>query len=508
MENSFKNPQSILRFVINVILIITQLTIIGAVILGFSDYGVQAYWVIEMIGILVVLNVIYRKQSAAFKISWIIFILVLPVVGIILYFIWGDQRTTKKTKKLWAKIDENTFKKLGQNTHVYEEIKNPDTRKEVDIIHRLADLPVWNNTKTKYLKVGEEMHQANLEAIKKAEKFIFLEYYIVAEGEMLNELMALLYEKAKAGVEVRMMVDEMGSFVTLPQNFYKTCKKHHIKSVPFNPLSMSIYKFISYRDHRKMTIVDGKVAIVGGINIGDEYINKKVRFGHWKDMAIRLEGDGVFSLTTMYLNIWEYLTKEKAAIEKYRVPQEDHKVSGYVMPFCDGPMNDRNPAENTYMNIFASAKKYVYITTPYLILDTELTNCILMAARSGVDVRIMTPGIPDKKLVYAATRAFYGDLLGEGVRIYEYSPGFIHGKVLVTDDNTAIVGSINMDYRSLAWNYECGVWVNNEETAMEIKRDLMNCIEKSREVCYEEWEKKPFLGKVTQSILRIVAPLM
>ncbi|WP_373481893.1 cardiolipin synthase [Acetobacterium sp.] len=508
MRNSSDHFQSIFRFLVNAVLIVLQLTIIGLIILQFSEDAVVAYWLIEGVAIFVVLNIVYRKKTATFKISWIIFVLALPAVGIVLYFIWGRQRVPKKAKKRWDEVNQRTFLKLEQNQAVFEAIEDKGIKKQVALVHRLSDLPVWGNTKTAYLKLGEEMHRANLEAIKTAEKFIFLEYFIVTAGKMYDELMAALYEKAAAGVEVRMMVDEMGSLSTLPKDFYQSCADHHINSIPYNPLSPSLFKFISFRDHRKMTIVDGRVAITGGINIGDEYINEKVRFGHWKDMAIRLEGEAVFSLTTMFINMWDYSTGVVSQLEDFKGTAAPVTGKELVMPFCDGPMNARNPAANTYMTIFANAKNYLYLTTPYLILDTDLTNCILLAARSGVDVRIITPGIPDKKLVYATTRAFYGDLLAEGVRIYEYSPGFVHGKVLVTDDQVAIVGSINMDYRSLTWNYECGTWVSGSQTVLDIKADLLDCIQVSREVLYSDWEKIAFVKKVGQSVLRIMAPLM
>lgn len=508
MRSSSDHFQSMFRFLINVVLILLQLTIIGLIILQFSEDAVFAYWLIEGLAIFVVLNIVYRKKTAAYKISWIIFVLAVPAVGIVLYFIWGRQRVPRKSKKRWDEVNQRTFLKLQQNQAVFDSINDKGIQKQVELVYRLSDLPVWKNTKTEYLKLGEEMHRANLEAIKTAEKFIFLEYFIVTAGKMYDELMAALYEKAAAGVEVRMMVDEMGSLSTLPKDFYKICAAHHIRSIPYNPLSPSLFKFISFRDHRKMTIVDGRVAITGGINIGDEYINEKVRFGHWKDMALRLEGDAVFSLTTMFINMWDYSTGAVSPLHDFKGTVTPEVGNELVMPFCDGPMNTRNPAVNTYMTLFANARDYIYITTPYLILDTDLTNCILLAARSGVDVRIITPGIPDKKLVYATTRAFYGDLLAEGVRIYEYSPGFVHGKVLVSDDQVAIVGSINMDYRSLTWNYECGTWVSGSQTVLDIKADLLDCIKVSREVRYSDWEKTTFMKKVGQSVLRIMAPLM
>lgn len=496
------------KFIINVLLIVIQLVIFGILIYKFNERVFAAYWVVEAIAFLVVLHIIYENKSASNKISWIIFVLVLPIVGVLLYLLWGESRISEKSLAFLNTVNGNTFGKLEQNEDVYNEINDLGIKKQVDLVSRLGHTPVWKNTKTEYLKLGEIMHQANLDIISQAEKFIFLEYFIITSGKMYDQLMAALFAKAEAGVEVRMMVDAGGSMTTMPKDFFKICADHNIRCVPFNPLSASLYRFISFRDHRKMTIVDGNVAVAGGINIGDEYINEIEVHGHWKDMALRIEGDAVFSMTAMFLNMWEYVTKEQTELMDYRGTKERPLSNEFVMPFCDGPMNVREPIENTYMNIFANAKRYIYITTPYLILDTDLTNCILLAARSGVDVRIITPGIPDQKIVYATTRSFYGTLLAEGVRIYEYTPGFLHGKVLVTDDTVAIVGSINMDYRSLTWNYEYGTWLHNSDTVMDIKEDLLDIIEVSREVLYSDWKKSSFLKKVSQSILRIAAPLL
>ncbi len=505
MLNNLKNNS---KFIINVLLILAQLIIFGFLLYRFNERALAAYWVVEAVAILVVLRIVYLNKSASFKISWIIFVLILPVVGIVLYLLWGESRISEKSQMRLKIIDTNTVGKLEQNQEVYHQITDLGIKKQVDLITHLGDTPVWNNTRTAYLKLGEIMHQENLKIISQAEKFIFLEYFIITAGKMYDEMMAALIAKAEAGVEVRLLFDAGGSMTTMPKDFMKTCADHKIHCAPFNPLSASLYRFISFRDHRKMTIVDGNVAIAGGINIGDEYINEIEVHGHWKDMALRLEGDAVYSMTAMFLGMWDYVTREQTNLEAYRGTKASPRTDELVMPFCDGPMNSREPIENTYMNLFTNAKRYVYITTPYLILDTDLTTCILMAARSGVDVRIITPGIPDQKIVYATTRSFYGTLLAEGVRIYEYTPGFLHGKVLVTDDQVAVVGSINMDYRSLTWNYEYGTWIHQSDTVMEIKEDLLGIIGVSHEVLYADWKKSSLLKKVGQSILRITAPLM
>ena len=272
MKNFLSNLQSNTRFIVNVVLILIQFIIFGILIYIFRERAMTGYWIIEAVAVIVALHIIYRNISASYKISWIVFVLIFPIAGVLLYLLWGERRVSKKTHALMDAMHQNTFAELGQNLEVYDAIKDLGIKKEVDIVNRLADLPVWKNTKTAYLKLGEIMHQANLDAINEAEKFIFLEYFIVTPGKMYDELMNALYKKAEAGVDVRMMVDAGGSMTTMPKNFFKTCEEHQIRCVPFNPLSASLYRFISFRDHRKMTIVDGNVAIVGGINIGDEYI--------------------------------------------------------------------------------------------------------------------------------------------------------------------------------------------------------------------------------------------
>lgn len=505
MESRLAN---VIKFMINAILIIIQLFVFIIVISEISDFTYQIYWIIELSAILVVLDIIYQRKEASAKISWIIFVLIIPILGIVLYLIWGRLRISKKSKLLWAEGYEDTYLALEQDPLLYQSIKNPRLKNEIDLNQKVGDLPVWKNTKSQYLKIGEDMHRAHLEAIAQAKRYIFLEYFIIANGRMYEELMDALAERANAGVEVRFMVDEMGSFFLLPKDFYKRCAENNIRAIPFNPLLGSLYRFISFRDHRKITIVDGQVAFVGGVNIGDEYINEIEVYGHWKDMAVRLEGEAIQSLLAMYLNMWNHLTKERSDMEDYKSQEEPVVCDDLVMPFSDGPMHKGNLASSMYMKIFANAKDYVYITTPYLILDTDMINCILLAVRSGVDVRIITPGIPDKKFVYATTRSFYRDLLAEGVRIYEYTPGFLHGKVLVSDDEVSIIGSINMDYRSLSWNYECATWISSVETGAEVKKDLLDIISVSEEILYEDWKKAPFLKKLFQSVLRIGSPLM
>lgn len=503
-----RESNNYIRTIINVVLIILQLIIFGFIFIRIVDYAYQVYWVIQVIAVLVVLSIVYKRKITSFKISWIIFILTLPVLGILLYLIWGNKHLTKKNIEEWQKSNENTINQLSQSRELYDSIENPGFIKEINLINHLTGLPVWKNTRSTYLKLGEIMHAEHLELINSAQKYVFIEYFIMAKGKMYDEMMAALIKKARAGVEVRILVDEMGSLGVLPRDFYKVCAENGIKSIPFNPLSRSLYKFISFRDHRKITIVDGNRAIVGGINIGDEYINAIVKHGHWKDMAVKLEGDAVNSLVAMYLNMWDNLSGQSSHLHDYSGESLNIETNDLVMPFGDGPMNQQNPAENMYMSLFANAKDYIYISTPYLILNSDMINCIQMAARAGVDVRIMTPGIADEAIVHRTTRSFYGDLLAEGVKIYEYTPGFLHGKVLVSDDEVCMIGSINMDYRSLTWNYESAAWISSPETVRDVKEDFFSIMDQCQEIEFSEWQNKSFFTHLGQAMLRIVAPLM
>ncbi|WKY46726.1 cardiolipin synthase [Eubacteriaceae bacterium ES3] len=503
-----RESNNYIRNIINIILILLQLAIFGFVFIRILDYAYQVIWVIQVLAILLVLSIVYKRNITSFKISWIIFILTLPVLGIILYLLWGNKHITRKNRETWEKNNENTINQLKQNRELYTSINNPGFIKEINLINHLTGLPVWTNTKSTYLKLGEIMHEEHLKLINSAKKYIFTEYFIMARGKMYDEMMGALIKKAHEGLEVRMMVDEMGSFGVLPKDFYKVCSENGITVIPFNPLSRSIYKFISFRDHRKITIADGNRAIVGGINIGDEYINAIVKHGHWKDMAVKLEGDAVNSLVALYLNMWDNLSGQPSVLERYRGESLNIETDDLVMPFGDGPMNEKNPAENMYMSLFANAKEYIYISTPYLILNSDMINCIQMAARAGVDVRIMTPGIADKAIVHKTTRSFYGDLLAEGVKIYEYTPGFLHGKVLVSDDEVCMIGSINMDYRSLTWNYESAAWINSPSTVSDVKQDFFSIMDECKEIKLEDWENSSFFTHLGQAMLRIVAPLM
>ena len=471
----------------------------------FDKYAPQVMWVIKLMA---VLNIIYKSEKSSYKISWIVFIMVLPVAGILSYCFFGNEIIPKKLKKLMGELDRKEKYCPPQNTKILSKIKNPDVVKDADLLYNLSVSPIYSNTLTEYLSTGEEFFERMMIDIRNAKKFIFMEYFIFREGEMFSEILDALVAKIQEGVEVYVIYDGWGCLNPVLEKFSHYKDKFNLLSYQFNPYFNSLFSFISFRDHRKITIIDGDISYCGGINIADEYINKRERFGHWKDMALRLEGDGTFGFTLMFLKMLELLTARDFDADLYRPTKNVSFSDGYVIPYCDGPTNPLHPAESIYKKIIATAKKYVYITTPYLDIDTAFLSQMCLAAQSGVDIRIIIPHIPDKKIVHKTSRSFYSELLTKGVRIYEYTPGFVHGKVVVVDDVCAIVGSINMDYRSLAWNYESAVYINDSHTVVDIKEDMLKIIDISEEVNPEKYTDEGLIRRLSHAILRVFAPLM
>ena len=333
-----------------------------------------------------------------------------------------------------------------------------------------------------------------------------MQYFIIEKGIFWNDILDVLKQKASEGLDVRVIYDDMGCIVTLPNKYYDELKKYGIKACSFNKFVPILTAKLNNRDHRKITVIDGNVGITGGINLADEYINKKVRFGHWKDNGILLKGDAVFNLTNIFLNLWDYINNTKEDLNKFK-PDIKIKGSGYVQPYDDSPFDDELVSENICLNMINKAKKYVYITTPYLIIDNELETALCLAAKSGVDVKIITPGIPDKKIVNEVTKAYYNNLLDNDVKIYEYTKGFIHAKTFLVDDEIATVGTVNLDYRSLHLHFECGTLLYKTDSIKDIKKDISETLEISKQITLED-TKIGLFRSLKRAVLRLFAPLM
>ncbi len=460
----------------------------------------------SLLSILIVLGILKNSTRLSNDLPWIILILIFPIFGTILLITLGKNYSKNKLLRNIFKYEDIYRKELNQDPEIIKELQN----KELDNIQYLVNRTqyyVSTNNKITYYDFGQKFYPELLKELKKAKKFIFLEYFIINEGTMWNGILDILKEKAALGVDVRIMYDDMGTVALLSSNYAKELEKYNIKCISFNKLSPFHGIFMNNRDHRKMTIIDGKVAFSGGVNLSDEYININSRYGIWKDNAIKIEGDAIFNMTVMFLSLWNANNQEDKDISKFRYSFDDSiKEDGYVIPYGVAPLHKDLIGEDVYINMINSAKKYLYIMTPYLIIDTDMVNALCRAAKRGVNVSIITPGIPDKKIVYTQTTSFFKVLHDNGINIYKYTNGFVHSKVFLSDDIRAVVGTINMDYRSLYLHFENGIYMEKVRALKDIRNDF----EETFKDCKKQEDKDVktgFIKSIWQAILRLFAPL-
>lgn len=501
------------RFFIVALSIILQVVWLCTVMWQFSYKFTYANLLLRAVAILVVLVIVNKWTNPANKLSWTFLILLSPILGLLVYFLFGRSGLTRGTRKRMDAVNEEVLKCMERDENAVEELKEKDITayRQSYYIDKCAGFPLYRHTDTKYYKCGEEMFPDMLEALKSAEHFIFMEYFIVEEGYMFDQIADILEEKAKSGVDVRFIYDDVGCISTLPPKYFRKLEERGIKCVAFNPFLPLISVVMNNRDHRKIFVVDGNIGFTGGINLADEYINKVERFGYWKDSGIRIEGDGVWNLTVMFLEMWNYIKGTSEEYDRFKPSVYQKKTfsqDGFVQPYGDTPLDYENVGENIYLNIISSAKDYVYIFTPYLIIDHEMLITLCNAAKRGVDVRIVTPGVPDKKTVYLLTQSYYEPLIRNGVKIYQYTPGFIHAKNFVCDDEIATVGSVNLDFRSLFLHFECGVWMYQSKAVMQVKRDCLETFAHSEEITLEFCRRRPAAVRAVQGMMRLFAPLL
>lgn len=474
---------------------------------------------IQIIFIIVIVN---SNESSSVQLSWLILIAILPLYAIPMYYFIKNDIGNRKLKKYTVEYIEKSMNIIKPNFQIVEEVKekNPRLFHLAEYINKTGCYPIYRNQGIKYYPIGEDMFLDILKEIKKAKKFIFLEYFIIDEGKMWGSILNVLSDKVKEGVEVRVLYDGMCEFSLLPHHYPDELKKLGIQTRIFSKILPFVSTSYNYRDHRKLLIVDGKTAFTGGVNLADEYINEIQRFGHWKDAGIKIEGNSVQSCILLFLQNW-YLSierKERRKIERNKNLKEElddkfieecfyyirgeaekkKEKEGYLIPYADNPLDGEKVGEMVYIDIINRAEKYVYIMTPYLILDEALNTTLTHAAKKGIDIRIITPHIPDKKVVFANTRSHYKELIEAGVGIYEYEPGFVHSKVFMSDDKRAVVGSINLDYRSLYHNFENAIYVEDFSFAKEVKEDFnrtfMKCIKIDRKFLYYDSVFNQVLG--------------
>lgn len=498
------------RVVLTALLILIQALLLFGIIWKLNNYFIYFYAFSVLLSLLLTLRIINNKSNPAFKIAWLIPILLFPVLGGLVYLVFGSDRTGKYIRNKMGRIEkemQDGISKANERSGI--EKMPPDVVNQSHYISNSAHCPPYKNTTVEYLPMGEVKFERMVQELKKAKRYIFMEYFIIQEGTMWNTILDVLEEKAKEGVDVRVIYDDMGCILTLPTGYEKTLREKGIQCQIFNPFIPILSSHFNTRDHRKICVIDGNVGFTGGINLADEYINGYEKHGHWKDTAILLKGEAVFSLTTMFLSMWDYLIKkEDEDYAAYYPDSWDENAQGIVQPFADNPLDDEAVGETVYLNLINKAKRYVYITTPYLILSNEMVTAMNTAAKSGVDVRIITPHVPDKWYVHAVSRSYYEMLVEAGVKIYEYTPGFVHAKTFVVDDEYAVVGTINLDYRSLYLHFECAAWMYKASCVTDVRDDFLKTQQMSQEITLEECRNISIPRRLGRSVLRVLAPLM
>ncbi len=491
------------------IAVLLQLAVMIILVYYLQMFSIWVYYVIELFSVILVFGLV--NDSESYKHFWIVIVLVLPVFGFFLYFMWGRKRTNSKTHRHFREVEGKMLDSLKQDQDILEQFRSIHPNK-VQISRFLSreGFPLYNNTEVSYYGLGEEMKDALLEDLRKAKSYIFMEFFIIKEGVFWRDVYEILREKVKEGVEVRLLVDDFGAIFINTSQFREGIRANGIRLAEFAPIHKDISRLsFNYRNHQKIAVIDGNVGYTGGINLADEYINEQKRFGHWKDTAVRLEGEGVYSLTCFFLEMWQIAEGTGALDYTLYKPTVRIESQSMVQPFADGPANNpKNTAESAYTHLINKARDYIYITTPYLVLDQKMIDDLCRAAESGVDVRIITPHIYDKWYVYMVTVSNYGSLIKKGVHIYEYQPGFIHAKNAVVDDEIAVCGTINMDYRSFYLHYEDAVLMSKTPAVMDIKQDFLDTLQVCREIQYAEWLHRPLRQRFIQSLLRVFSPLL
>ena len=470
---------------------------------------------ITVISILSVLWIVNRRINPSYKLGWTMLIMAVPIFGLVLYILFGKSRIAQEMQEHYTVVKKESVPYLQQDPKIMQKITetSPSAAVQSKYIHRYSGFPVYENTTAEYFQVGDDMFPVLVKELEQAKHYIYIEYFIINDGVMWRTILDILEKKAAAGVDVRIIYDGFGCLTTLPHRYDKVLREKGIQCRIFNPFRPMLNIVQNNRDHRKICVIDGNTGFTGGINLSDEYINQKERFGHWKDTAVMLKGEAVWSMTVMFLHMWSVVSGIENPLEhEAYLPHVYHperfEGSGFIQPFSDTPLDGEVLGENIYLNIINKAKRYVYICTPYLIIDNEMMTALCLAAKGGVDVRIMTPGTPDKKMVFLLTQSYYEQLLESGVKIYEYQPGFLHAKSFVCDDEIAVVGTINLDYRSLYLHFENGVWMYKNDVIRDILQDFRETMRYCEPVTIEFCKNRNMVVRAFQSILRLFAPML
>lgn len=497
------------RLFIISMLILIQILLIVLPTVFLSTVYVPLFFLFLAVDLFLVLAIVNRNYNPSFKIAWLIPVLCIPIGGALLYILFGRNHLNKKNTERLKNAVESSNGTITADRELLTMIgeKNAHLRREASYIIYNSRSNIYAFTETEFLNPGSLFFERLITDLEKAEKFIFLEFFIIGDGEMWRKTLNILMKKAAQGVEIRLLYDDIGTINLLPADFPEKMNAVGIKTAVFNPYKPSLDQFLNYRDHRKFAIIDGKIAFTGGINIADEYINRKKRFGFWEDSSVKLDGDAVRKVTVLFLEMWYFTTQEKPDFQKY-LPSYQGKNDGFVIPFSDEPLFEEMIHENAYINLIENAKNSVYICTPYLILDNTMESCLIRAAKSGIDVKIITPHHPDKKMVFEMTRSNYESLIRNGVEIYEFTPGFMHTKMIIGDGLTAIVGTCNFDFRSFYLHFENGVWMYKSKAVRQAQDSFFKALAASERITPAFFENVPLKTQIIRSFLKIFSPLM
>lgn len=476
------------------------------------------YVLFELFTIGIVVYIINSKGADSYKIAWLVVVVILPIIGPLLYLGCANKKFSIKDVKLSKRVIKTLKKSIDKNVLINLGKDNLDAIRMSQYILNTTGAAIYDNTEVTYFKSGEEAFEKITTQLKKAKHYIFLEYFIISKGYVWDKILEILIQKVNEGVDVKIIYDDVGSISTFPRNYYKTLNKYGIEAYPFNKFNPFHTIKANNRDHRKILVIDGLVSFTGGINLADEYINKIDRLGHWKDNAIMIKGNATFAFTMLFLSTWLILIKKNKDIDINFEDYSPYKFydketlnidnDGFVQPYGDVPYTYENVSESIYLHLIQRANKYCYITTPYLIIDDNILNSLISASKQGVDVRILLPHIPDKKIVFDLSRSYYKRLINAGVKIYEYIPGFIHSKMFIVDDIFATVGTVNLDYRSLYLHMECGTFMYKCSSINDMKKDFLSSLKVSKEITKIEYNKLSKGRRLYWAILRLFAPLL
>lgn len=497
-----------IRYSIAILLALSETLAVIAIVMLLSYYVPYFYLALWVTEILAIIHIIASDGNADYKIPWLIVVMVIPVGGLMLFIMFGSRKLKKKfirrldaMRSAYTKDDTADLERL--------ELLSPEACDQAKMLRRIANCYLFTNTRQQYFPLGEAMLPGFLADLRGAESFILMEYFIIEEGKFWDPILEILKEKAASGVVVKVIYDDIGCMLTLPGNYDKILGRFGIDAVSFSRLKGNADSEFNNRSHRKITVIDGKIAYTGGINLADEYINQTPKYGHWKDVALRLEGEAVKELTRLFLTDYSINARTLKPATCDYFPECSGMDDGFVIPFGDGPspIYKRRVGQTVIEDMLNRAHRYVWIMTPYLIIDNQLCTCLENAALRGVEVRLLLPHIPDKRIIFEMTRSHYHRLMDAGVQIYEYTPGFVHGKVYLADGQTAMVGTINMDYRSLVHHFENGVWLYRGSAVDAIREDFeitfSKCVRMTGEnTKWSTWQR------LFRAVLKVFAPLL